>query len=245
MGKDVNKLSLRSTLDVVTSIVLIAAAGTLAYRSVFVASSDTQAELQLPSEPMSIERAAIRGSEDAQAVMIVYSDFQCPFCARFTREALPEVERRYIARGRVALAFRHFPLPIHPHAVQAAAIAECAGRQGRFWEMHDRLFAERSLDADTLKAIPRSVQLDQQSLDNCLFDRTIGDNIQASVAEGRDLGIRGTPAFFIGTRLPDGRVKVTRTVSGARPAEEFIRALDSTLAEPGAPWRWWLHRLAS
>ena len=76
MGKDVNKLSLRSTLDVVTSIVLIAAAGTLAYRSVFVASSDTQAELQLPSEPMSIERAAIRGSEDAQAVMIVYSDFQ-------------------------------------------------------------------------------------------------------------------------------------------------------------------------
>lgn len=237
--------SFRSIADVVTSIVLIAAALTLIYRNVLGSPTNVQNTIRVPSEPLSLEGAALHGSKDANAVLIVYSDFQCPFCATFARDVLPEIERRYIATGRVALAFRHFPLPIHPQAVQAAAVAECAGRQGKFWETHDRLFAEGSLNADILDAIPRFVQLDQQSLDRCLSDRTIADVIQASVTQGRELGIRGTPAVFIGTRLPDGRVKVARTVSGAQPAEEFVRELESTLAERASSWGSWFRRLAS
>jgi len=175
--------------------------------------------------------------------MIVLSDFQCPYCSRFAREVLPQIERRYIAAGTVALAFRHLPLPIHPQAVQAAAVAECAARQGMFWEVHDRLFAEEDLDADILRSISESVPLDRQRLNDCLLDRSIGDDIQASIAEARGLGVRATPTFFIGTRIADGRVKVGRALSGMRPAEEFMRVLDSILEERRTSWRFWLRRL--
>lgn len=149
--------TVRSVLDVLTSITLIAAAVTLIYKNT--AGGSARAEMEVPSTPLSIQGAQLRGSKGARAVMIMYSDFQCPFCARFAKEVFPQIEQRYVATGSVALAFRHLPLPIHPQALQAAAVAECAGRQGKFWEMHDRLFAETSLNADTLNALPEFVDL--------------------------------------------------------------------------------------
>ncbi len=237
------RTTFRTVLDVTTSVAMIAAAITLVFRSG--PSGPATAEPPTPPEPVSIQGAPTRGAPDANVVMIVFSDFQCPYCSRFARDVLPEIERTYVATGKVALAFRHLPLPIHPQALQAAAVAECAARQGLFWETHDWLFAEKILDADTWKAIPESVPLDRQGLNDCLLDPAIGNDIQASIAEARGLGVRATPTFFIGTRTMDGRVKIGRAISGMRPAQEFMHELDSILDGPATSWRAWLRRVRS
>jgi protein-disulfide isomerase len=85
--------------------------------------------------------------------MIVFADFECPFCGRFTREVLPIIEQEYLSTGRLQLVYHHFPLPSHRNAVSAAVAADCAGQQGRFWDMHDKLFsAGQSLDLASTKS---------------------------------------------------------------------------------------------
>lgn len=239
----VRRFQLRSALDVIMMVIVIAAALTVIYRNM--SSSPVPAELEVPSEPVSIEGAPLRGSEDAEVVMIVYADFQCPYCGRFTREVLPDIERHYVATGRVALAFRHLPLSIHPQAVPAAVRAECAGQQGKFWEMHDFLFAQEPLDEETLLTLPESIRVDRPRFADCLLDQTVGERVRASGNEARGLGIRGTPAFLIGTRLSDGRVDVTRTISGTQPVEVFEEQLDGALKGESAGWRSWIGRYSS
>lgn len=233
------KLSLRSLLDIVTSVTLIGAASVLIYKNVFILSG-AQSELQAPSEPVSLDGAHLRGSKDARTVMIVFSDFECPFCARFEKEVFPQIDQRYIATGRVALAFRHLPLSIHSQARRAATVAECAGRQGKFWEMHDRLFAEKSLTSDSLQAIPQSLNLDQNTFDVCLRDGEIAKIVEASVAEADALGIQSTPAFFFGRITDDGRVSILDVLAGARPINEFVERLDAMLGEERHGWRSWI-----
>jgi protein-disulfide isomerase len=238
------RISWKSVLDVVTSLVMIGTA-------IFLVSShlssrvSSRAELGLPTEPVSIEGAATKGLTTAPVVMITFADFQCPFCARFAREVQPEIERRYVADGRVAVAFRHLPLPIHPQAPHAAAVAECAGKQGEFWEMHDRLFGEAKLDAELLVTIPKSMGLDQRLFDECLMDPSIGQKVTASAGQAAALGVRSTPAFFFGKRLPDGRVLVRSVLSGTRPLEEFARALDTALEDDDLSWLSRLRRIVS
>lgn len=233
------KPSLKSVTDVVVSVVLVTAALTVIYRNVVANRSTTATQLTVPSDPVSLDGAIVRGQEDAKTVMVVFADFQCPYCGSFGREVLPEIERRYVANGRVALAFRHLPLPIHAKAVHAAVVAECAARQGKFWEMHDRLFSEQILDDDVLQAAPQAVGLDQQLFNECLQDSSLGDKIQASVNQARQLGIKSTPAFLFGERRADGRVKVGRALSGSRPLEDFVNELDATLGDDNSFWRRW------
>ena len=193
----------------------------------------------MPDDPLVIEGAPMRGSAGAQTVMIIYSDFQCPYCARFAREVLPEVERRYVATGQVALAFRHLPLPIHALAMPAAVLAECAGQQGRFWEMHDRLFSAAQLSEASLQALPQSMGLDEKRLTECASDESVDALVRASATEASALGIRGTPTFFWGARLDGGRVRVSGAMSGARPLHEFVARIDSVLAGESEGGRWW------
>jgi hypothetical protein len=97
----------------------------------------------VPTAPQSLEGAALKGDPKAPVVIIEYSDYQCPFCAKSERETLPELDQKYIGTGQVQLAFRHHPLSrLHPFATQAAEAAVCAGRLGKFWEMHAALFAD-------------------------------------------------------------------------------------------------------
>jgi protein-disulfide isomerase len=163
------------------------------------------------------------------------SEFECPFCARFAADTLPALEKTYVATGKVLLAFRHFPLErIHPSAMQAAEAAECAGSQGRFWEMHDLLFqSPKQLDRPSLDARARALGLDQQAFGRCLNgQRKIRQ--EASAAAG--LKVSGTPTFFIGS-LSDGQVTVAHRVSGAQPFASFQRILDDLLSTAAAGTR--------
>ena len=126
------RFSWKTALDVFTSLVMIGAA-------VFLVTSNlssrarSRPELKVPEEPVSIEGAQSKGSPTAPVVMIAFADFQCPFCGRFAREVLPELEKDYLETGQVQLVYRHLPLPNHPLAIPAAQAADCAGQQGQFW----------------------------------------------------------------------------------------------------------------
>jgi protein-disulfide isomerase len=194
-----------------------------------------RAEPPLPTEPVSLDGAAVKGHREAPVAIIEYSDFQCPFCARFAIDTLPKIDKRYIATGKVLMAFRHLPLEaIHPFAVDAGASAECAGQQGRFWDMHDRLFQNpRQLDPVTLRRHALSLSLDVAAYDACLTggaaEKVRADRVGAAAA-----GVSGTPGFLLGTVESDGRVRVTRRMSGASPLVVFQSAIDSLLAEIGS-----------
>jgi hypothetical protein len=96
----------------------------------------------LSGGPVSLAGATLQGSPSAKVAVIEYLDFECPYCGKFARETLPALDAGYIRTGKVLLAVRHYPLPNHQLAVKAAEAAECAGEQGKFWEMHLRLFQE-------------------------------------------------------------------------------------------------------
>src|SRR3990172_2263809 len=139
----------RSLLDLLVALAMLAAAASLvflAWRKPITETARSPARasgnVAIPKEPVSLEGVPTRGASTASVVIILFSDFQCPYCGRFAREVLPEISKSYLDTGRVLLGFWHFPLAIHPKAPKAAEAAECAGVQTQFWPMHDRLFAE-------------------------------------------------------------------------------------------------------
>ncbi len=185
----------------------------------------------LPSEPLSIVGAARKGSPTAKLALIVFSDFQCPYCAKFAVSILPALEEKYVRTGKVLLLFRHFPLPIHAAAQKAAEAAECAGLQGKFWEMHDQLFKNsRRLGEVKFGAGATLLGLDRVRFESCLSGQT-AERVSADVADGKRYLVKGTPAFFIGTLNADGRVTVVTRVSGAKPVTAFEVAIDAALGE--------------
>jgi len=138
---------------------------------------------QLPTEQpkltmkISVDNDPIIGNPDAPITIIEFSDFQCPFCARFYTQTLPLIHEEYIDLGKVKLVFRDYPIQsIHPNAVPAAVASECANEQGKFKEMHDMLFEKqnewsRQETADALSLFSQyatKMQLEQETFDSCL-----------------------------------------------------------------------------
>jgi protein-disulfide isomerase len=162
--------------------------------------------------------------------MVAFSDFECPFCGRFAREILPEIKAKYIDTGKIRFFFRHLPLAgIHPRAVPAAEAAECAARQGRFWDFHDQLFTDpkKLQDAD-LAAHARTVRLDQTEFSACRKGQS-SKRVQEDANLAVSLQLNATPVFLLGVLESDGRVKVAEVVSGARPAADFAARLETIL----------------
>lgn len=226
---------LRAILDVAASIVLLVAGATVISKNV---AGPTTPSLRIPKSPVDVAGAPVLGSASARTALIVFSDFECPFCGRFSRETLPALVREYVDSGRVAVVFSHFPLPNHPNAIRAATAAECAGSQGRFWPMHDAMFQDAArLDEAGLKTLASSVGLDVGVYEACLA-KGARATIEKRAAGGRELGVVSTPSFLIGKRLGDGRVVVTEAITGVRPLADFRDALDSSLSveRPKGGW---------
>jgi protein-disulfide isomerase len=224
----------KGALDVAASVSVVVAAGFLVWLAMHKPTAATDVALKLPKEPVTLDGAQILGRRDAEFGIIEYSDFQCPFCARFEQSIFPQLRQAYIDTGRALFAFRELPLQaIHPLAEQAAEAAECAGRQGKFWEMHDRLFASASmLDQSSIQGTANALGLRPGEFAACL-DREGPADVQRDASAAKALGVTGTPTFLIGRVDPDGRVLVSRILTGARPVSEFEAALSS--AEAGPP----------
>jgi protein-disulfide isomerase len=139
--------------------------------------------------------------------------------------------------GKVLIAFRNLPLPMHAFAEKAAEAGACAGREGRFWALHDRLFADQQhLDEASLVTAGTALGLDGPRFTACLGGQTAAA-VAADAAQAKAWGVTGTPTFFLGVRQADGRVKVTQRFSGALPAEQFTAAIERVLATAPAGQR--------
>jgi protein-disulfide isomerase len=143
------------------------------------------------------------GSDSAPVEVVEYSDFECPFCARFATLQMPAVRRQLIETGLVRWRFRDFPLSNHPYSRYAAHAAQCAGEQGRFWEMHDALFADHSW-AQTGKnperlfnAMAERSGVDLAAYKSCMTSNRFAARIESARMEGEARGVGGTPAFYV------------------------------------------------
>ncbi len=184
-------------------------------------------ESRIPSAPISFAGAPIKGSHSAKIAILEFSDFECPFCGKFSRETLPALDREFVDSGLVLIAFLHFPLKIHPFALPAAEAAECANRQGQFWSAHDLFFRnQQDLTPAALREDGRTLGLDVSVFEACLGDSGRRVRVDEDLSVGTALGIRGTPALFIGNVVAGEKVQVVRHLSGARPLPEFEAAIE-------------------
>ncbi len=157
------------------------------------------------------------GNPYAPVTMVVFNDFECPFCSKL-EGTFAQIHERYPTQ--VELHFRDFPLEFHKNAHGAHQAARCAHEQGRFWAMHDTLFAkQRALTYEDLLAHASSLGLDMSSFDRCLASERTAGAVDADIAAGKAAGVTGTPTTFVnGTEL-----------RGAQAFDKFVAAIEAEL----------------
>jgi protein-disulfide isomerase len=171
--------------------------------------------------PVSTKGAPVRGDPNAKVAVVEFSDFQCPFCARSVA-TLDQIAQTY--GDKVRIVFKHMPLSIHPLAPAAHAAAEAAHRQGKFWEMHNKIFANQSeMSPEKYREYAREIGLDLKRFDRDVADASTKQRVGEDTAEAMRLGITGTPAFFVNGRYLEGAV----------PFESIKKILDEDLGKTG------------
>jgi protein-disulfide isomerase len=179
---------------------------------------------QRPGEPdqttrfrAEVKGAPVKGAKDALVTIVQFSDFQCPFCSR-VEPTVSKVMDEY--KGKVRVVWRDLPLPFHPNAMPAAIAARAAGEQGKFWEMHDKIFADQQhMDRPTYEKYAQELGLNMGKFKAALDAEKGKEAIQEDAAAGGKIGARGTPAFFINGKF----------LSGAQPFEMFKTKIDDEL----------------
>jgi len=171
--------------------------------------------------------APVKGDPEAKVIIVEFSDFECPFCGRAI-EVVKQVESRY---GKdVRLAFKHNPLPMHPDAPYAARAAIAAGKQGKFWQMHDKLFeanvarTPNGLKPDRIDQMARDLGLDLDRFHRDAESQEAKDQVEADQAQARALGATGTPYFYVNGQR----------IAGAQPFEQFKVVVDAALKRADA-----------
>jgi protein-disulfide isomerase len=178
--------------------------------------------LEPPRLQVSADDDPTRGPRDAPVHIVMFSDFQCPYCA----QAEPVLARvRQIYGDKVAITFRDYPLPIHPLAMIAAKAANCAAKSGKYWEFHDALFASQTdLSRDRIREIAESLGLSMNDLASCFDAPATNLEIQHDVDDGRRLGVDSTPTFFVNGRM----------LSGSQTVDRLASVIDDELAPTGS-----------
>lgn len=171
----------------------------------------------------------VLGNREAKVGIIEFSDYQCPLCFRFHMQILPKLKKSYRDSGKVQYFFRNFPLGFHRKAKGAAIAANCAGKQGAYWDMHHDLFTnQRRLGARLYERLANKLKLNVQAFRACLKEPTQAQEVEKDLAYGRRLGVRRIPSFFVG-RLQDGQLVDARRVTGAQSFQAFVQTIDLLL----------------
>jgi protein-disulfide isomerase len=173
-----------------------------------------------------------RGESTAKLTLVEFLDYQCPYCGQFSRDTMPQIDKEYIQTGKIRYVVMNLPLEaMHKSAFKAAEAAACAGEQGKFWEMHDRLFANQQI-IDQWKSHAEAIGLDVGKFEECLDDGRQAAQVRSDMAEAQRAGFTGTPAFFLAFTDPKSSTikSVTRLV-GAQPYAAFKAAIDKQLVD--------------
>jgi protein-disulfide isomerase len=184
-----------------------------------------------PPATVSAAGSAMLGRPDAPVVLVEFSDYQCPFCKRFSETTLALLKKEFVESGKVRYIFRDFPLDqIHPDARKAAEAARCAGDQAKYWEMHDVLFQnQRALRPEHLKGYAEQLGLDTSAFAACLDSAKHAAQVQKDFDDGVKAGVRSTPSFIVGRPRADGTIEGVM-ITGARPIADFRREVERLLA---------------
>ena len=162
-----------------------------------------------------------KGPAGAKVTIVEFSDFQCPYCGR-EAPVIQKLTDEY--KDQVRLVFRHYPLNFHPMAQKAAEAAACAADQNKFWEMHDKMFAnQQKLEVPALKGYAKELGLDTGKFDKCLDAGEKKQLVDDDQKAGNDAGVNGTPAFFVNGVF----------INGAVPYEQIKAAVDRELGKKG------------
>ena len=173
--------------------------------------------LKPPIVEVAIDSAPTKGSAEAPVTVVEFADYECPYCAR-AQATLNTIQETY--KDQVRLVFKDFPLSFHPQAQKAAEAARCAGEQNKYWDYHDVLFSNtKALQVDKLKQYAADLQLDTARFDACLDSGQQAAAVRRDFAQGSQLGVSGTPAFFINGRF----------ISGAQQFSAFQELIDEAL----------------
>ncbi len=167
------------------------------------------------------------GSDKAKYAIIEFSDYQCPYCARHSKNVLPRIKKELIDTGLVLYNLRDYPLSFHQAAEGAAIAARCAGEQGQYWDMHAQLFANQGkLSSDLYHESAKILGLDEAAFNECLKTPKPLQQVQQDLAYGNRLGVTGTPKFYLGKIKGDAITEVV-VISGAQRYSAFKGALNN------------------
>jgi protein-disulfide isomerase len=200
----------------------------------------TLLQSRMPSPPpqnviLDLGNQPFRGENTAKVTLIEFSDYQCPYCSRHARETLPQIEKEYIQTGKVRYTVKSLPMEaIHKSAFKAAEAAGCAGEQGKFWEMYNRLFGNQK-ELDQWKVHAEAIGLDVPKFEECMTSGRQAGPVRSDIAEAQKAGVTGTPAFFLAyTDAKSTTVKTVTRLVGAQPYASFKTAIDKLLVETQA-----------
>lgn len=178
-----------------------------------------------------------KGEPTAKLTLVEFSDFQCPFCGRHVRDTATQLDKDYISTGKLRHVFMDLPLEsIHKAAFKAAEAANCAGEQGKYWEMHDRLF-ENQNKLQLLTPHAEAIGLDVPKFEECMNSGRQAAAIRQDMAEAQKAGVTGTPTFFLAYTDPkSSKIKTVRRLTGAQHYSAFKLEIEKLLADkPESP----------
>ncbi len=165
------------------------------------------------------------GDKNASYAIVEFTDYQCSFCSRHNKNVYPQIKKELIDTCKVQYVVRDYPLRFHASAKGAAVAARCAGAQGRYWAMHEVLFAnQRSLNETLYTETATSLGLNEETFASCLDDPNLGRLVDRDFAYGGSVGVTGTPTFFVGKIKGDAITDVV-SITGAQSYSAFSSAL--------------------
>jgi protein-disulfide isomerase len=198
-------------------------------------SAQPQATNPAPMPSIRLMEKKFKGDKDAKLTIVDFSDYQCPFCGRFYRETLPQIEKDYIDTGKVRYVIIDHPLASHVYAPAASQAAHCADDQGKFWEMSDSLFADQSaLNRNDLNVRAKALGLDVDQFNRCMDSDKYGPEVTMDLALSKNINIHSVPSFLIGFTDPKSDIlKAEKIIEGAQPYAVFKATLDDLLKAKG------------
>lgn len=181
---------------------------------------------------VSLAHIDAQGNKNADVAMVEFGDYQCPYCQLQYNSAMPQVETNYIQNNKVLFVFKDFPLTtIHPNAMPGAEGARCAGDQGKYWDMYNKLYStnQETNDQTQIEGYAKDLNLNTTQFNNCLEGAKYYNTILAEEAEGTKLGFTGTPTTVIG-RIDHKKNTITgQVIAGAASYETIKQAIDAAL----------------
>lgn len=189
--------------------------------------NQAQPQAPAPGQKVNVDVGHLppQGNPNAKVKIVEFGDFRCPFCDRFFKDTLPQLQKDYIDTGKVTFYFRHYQF-LGPASIVAGNAAECANEQGKFWDFHNYLYQNQPPESDTslyttdkLTGVAGQLGLNADQFRNCLDSKKYDKNVSDDLAAGQKAGVNGTPTVFI-NGLP---------IVGAQPIESFKTVIDAEL----------------